>query len=244
MHQARSLLAGALVSLAIVAAAPRTAEEAPEVESPHDAAFLFTYDIRPGQSALFAEGYRQHLEWHRRAQDPWAWHGWMVLTGDHPGRFVNGAFGRRFADFDRRVDPAGDRADARLHVVPFAEPAARQVLRHRPDLGVGPPWNTLPPSPMLEVTRFMVKPGHRRAFEDTLRDGRSAAGNTNADIGSHTWYELVVGGAEPAYLRIIPRGAWADYDRATPRQDLAESVDEIYSETWLYRSQLSYLPSR
>ncbi|MGH8195122.1 MAG: hypothetical protein ACREQ8_12075 [Woeseiaceae bacterium] len=28
---------------------------------------------KPGQAAAFRDGYQSHLEWHRKADDPWVW---------------------------------------------------------------------------------------------------------------------------------------------------------------------------
>ncbi|MEM7352868.1 MAG: hypothetical protein AAF657_18880 [Acidobacteriota bacterium] len=232
----------ATISLTIVLPGTLAADTLAVDDDAGDAAFLFFYDIRPGMSGLFEDGYQRHLAWHHQAGDPWTWSGWTVLIGNQPGRFVNGVFGLRFGEFDHRVDPAGDRADARLHVAPFAKPVARQVLRRRPDLGSGVSWEEQTQAPMLEVTRFAVKPGHRQAFEIALRAWRDTNGASSR--GSVTWYELVVGGSEPTYLRIIPRHAWADYGRDPgPRPEVADTVAEIESETWIYRQDLSYIPT-
>ncbi len=222
----------------------RPADAKPFIDEKAVAAFLFTYEIRAGMTNLFEEGYQRHLEWHRQAQDPLGWYGWIVLTGEHPGRFVDGTFGLLFGAFDGRIDPLGDRADARLHVAPFAEPVSRRVLRRRPELGVGPTWESQTPSPMLEVTRFTIAPGYRDDFEEAVRTWRDQVAAISDNL-SITWYELVVGGDPSSYLRVTPRHSWSEYDRSSPpRFELPEAVASASSEMWGYRPDLSTFPSR
>src|SRR5690606_1970520 len=77
-----------------------------------EAGMLYSYEPHPGERAGFDEGYRSHLEWHKANRDPLPWYGWDVIAGRRLGQFVDGTFGFAFEALDRRVDPAGDAADA------------------------------------------------------------------------------------------------------------------------------------
>lgn len=105
-----------LAALLPGAHAASAAHPAASTRDSGDAAHLFGYWTRPGQREAFDEGYRRHLAWHRQAGDPLVWYGWYVSDGKRAGMFVDGSFGAPFAAFDRRVDPAGDGADAARNV--------------------------------------------------------------------------------------------------------------------------------
>lgn len=249
-----------LFACLLLAAALPTAHAASPAGSTRDsgdAAHLFGYWPKPGQRAAFDEGYRRHLAWHRQAGDPLVWYGWYVSDGKRAGMFVDGSFGAPFAAFDQRVDPAGDSADAGRNVTPFVEPAFRASYRLRRDLSSGFPLERWQPSPRLQVTRYVVRPGARAAFEQAVRLARAAL---PADAPAHTWYEPVSGDA-PGYLRLVARQGWRDHDRGADDLDallarssdpqakvvaaaLADSVISADIETWEYRVDLSLIPNR
>ncbi|MGX5731771.1 hypothetical protein ACWKWK_14710 [Pseudoxanthomonas beigongshangi] len=227
----------------------------PSTRDSGDAAHLFGYWPKPGQRAAFDEGYRRHLAWHRQAADPLVWYGWYVSDGKRAGMFVDGSFGAPFAAFDQRIDPAGDGADAGRNVTPFVEPAFRASYRLRRDLSSGFPLERWQPSPRLLVTRYVVRPGARAAFERAVRIARAAL---PADAPAHSWYEPVTGDA-PGYLHLVALGGWQDHDRGDAGLDallagspdpqaedaaaaLAAAVLSADTETWEYRADLSLIP--
>src|SRR5215472_18307694 len=69
--------------------------------------------LRPhdGDTVDFEAGYIRHLEWHRKAKDPWKWFGWTVWAGDRQRCFVYATFGHAAASLDHAVDPADDERD-------------------------------------------------------------------------------------------------------------------------------------
>jgi len=214
---------------------PVQAEQNPLVSSRGNAAFLFSYDIKPGMQADFERGYKRHLEWHRNAKDPFTWYGWYVVTGDNAGRFVDGTFGLTFADFDKRVAPLKDLEDAVQNVSPYVNPVNRSVLRLRSDLSSGFQLQEQSPSRMTEVTTFVLKAGQETEFEDAIRSAASTNGPKT------TWYELVSGGAVPTYIRMIPGDGFAMYEDVESF-GVARSISSAHSETWLYVESLSYFP--
>src|SRR5262245_21678170 len=88
------------------------------------AARLVLWRIRSGQEQAFETGYRRHLEWHRAHSDRWAWHDWMLVSGERVGAFLDGTFFHPWTDFDHPVDPAGDAADNERNVEPHADVGA------------------------------------------------------------------------------------------------------------------------
>lgn len=228
----------AIVSLLEIILVGTTARQ-PESAGDPAASFLFVYDIRPGMRTQFEDGYERHLEWHRNAEDPFAWYGWYVTTGDSIGRFIDGTFGLGFDAFDRRVDPAGDRADAERNVAPFVEPVARRVYRWRADLGSASFLEQGRRDAHLDVTTYLVHPGDEGRFEDAVR---SWLADVHADSRVEAWYQLVVGGPMPTYLRVVPRANFAPLQEAAPGPAVGNSVERIRSETWSYQARLSYFP--
>lgn len=220
-----------------------------------DAAHLFAYRAQPGQQAAMEAGYRQHLAWHREHADPLVWYGWTVTDGPNAGLFVDGSFGAPFAAFDQRVDSDGDGADAARHFSPHAVPQFRASYRLRRDLSSAFPLEQWRPTPRMEVTRYVITPGTRGLFEEAIALAKLSL---PADA-AHSWYELVSGG-DAAYLLLIARQGWADYDRpadhldallarsgaaraAVLREKLADAIRSAQTETWEYRPELSLIPA-
>ncbi len=225
------------------------------------AAFLFGYFPTEGAGERFEEGYRRHLDWHEEHGDRLPWYAWYVITGDRIGLFIDGTFGVGFADIDARPDPAGDRADFEQSAGPFARPDFRSVYRVRHDLSSVTPLENRQPSRMVQAIRYRVRPGGQAAFEAAVRaHHESIRGGSNPTAPGYTWYELVSGGEQPAYLLMIPLGSWADLGtaitdlgpfvtgrlendgEAPPGAGASGIVDSILSETWVFRSDLTYLP--
>jgi hypothetical protein len=248
----------ALATLAVSSLAPCLAQPtSPAPSGP--AAFLFAYHPKPGMEQLFAEGYRRHLSWHREKKDALVWYAWSVVTGARSGLFIDGTFGASFAGLDARPEPQADAADFAQTSAPFSEPAFRSVYRLRADLSTGQPLEERRPSPLVEVTHYVLRPGMESRFEGVLVKLRAALAASDEEP-VRTWYELVVGGEHPSYMLMVPRRAWGDYDAAPEPiaallerahgpgaaqgllTDLAASVAEARSETWGYRQDLSYFP--
>src|SRR3712207_695819 len=95
------------------------------------AARIVVIKPKDGMQKQFEEGYKRHLEWHRRNHDPWAWYGWQVVAGSRLGYFIDGTFGHRWEDFGAPVGPAEDAADNALNVAPYGDflSLAHYVLR-------------------------------------------------------------------------------------------------------------------
>lgn len=218
------------------------------------AAHFYFYSPAAGRQDAFEQGYRRHLEWHRRHEDPLAWYGWMVEDGPRAGQFVDASVGEPFAAFDRRVDPAGDAADAARNVLPFATPRARPTYLLRPELGTGTPLENRRPSATMQVSVFHLRPGTEARFERAALAARSTLA-ARSGVPAHTWYRLVVGGKAPQYLLLVARQDWAAYDRyaediasllandAAALADYVAAVRSVDVETWRYRPELSLVPA-
>lgn len=218
-----------------------------------EAAHFFVYRMAPGATAKFEDGYRRHLEWHRRHHDPLARFAWSIEDGERSGYFVDASLGEPFAAFDHRVAEAEDGADFRVTAAPFATPVGRPtyVLLRGPSTGT--PLEAHTPTATMQVTYFQVRPGTEASFERAL-DAAHRVLAALSGAPAHTWYRLVSGGSGPQYLLFVARDGWAGYDRfnrslpdllahdAAALRDYAAAVRSTTTETWRYRPELSVLP--
>lgn len=258
MNRSRSTLAGAL-ALSLSTLTSPCQGETPPPRPPEVAAFLFAYHIKPGLQAQFDEGYRRHLAWHKQKKDTLLWYGWYVTNGERLGLFIDGSFGSSFGAFDQRVEPQADAVDFSQSSAPFCEQASRSTYRLRQDLSTGQPLESRQPSPLVQVTHFVLHPGMENRFEEVL--GKLQAALKRAPAAAiHTWYQLVVGGEQPSYMLMVPRSGWADFDTDPDSissvlmhtygadqargllKNLSEAVDHAQSEMWSYHKDLSYFP--
>ena len=118
--------------------------------------------LRPihGHTMDFEAGYIRHLDWHKRARDPWVWYGWSVTFSERQRWFIYATFGHSGAALDNAVAPAEDEQDNILNVAPHVEYLGNAVYEYLPDLsrGTGEPQ----PSARLEVTTVDLLPGGQR----------------------------------------------------------------------------------
>jgi hypothetical protein len=209
------------------------------------AGFLFSYRPAPGRREAFEEGYARHLGWHEAHADSLDWYAWDVLAGPGLGLFVDGTFGRPFAAFDARVDPAGDARDAAATFGAHGEPVYRRLLVLREDLGTSTPLERGTPTPLVEGLTWTSAPG---TLEEHLGELRSLA--RSRPLQSYTVYEAVAGGADVHWVVMVWRGGFGTFDeRATdPTRTLIDiaaaagdrSVRLVANEIWLYRADLTY----
>lgn len=220
------------------------------------AAFLFEYRPKPEMERRFEDGYRRHLEWHRRNHDTLPWYAWSVTTGDRVGVFIDGTLGIPFSAFDQRIEPAADAVDFDQTASAFATPLARRVYRLRPELSGPAGLDRRTPATDLDVLRLVLNPGSEALFEDPLRRLVQAGSSR-----SLLCYQLVAGGEMPGYLIAIPHRGWGQYEDKQSLSDLlsdqllatgsaassSHTTKEIIarvvvSETWTYRPELSLIP--
>ncbi len=147
-------------------------------------------------------GYVRHLDWHRRAKDPWAWYGYAVLPStERVAWILYATFGRSAAELGSPVAPAEDWSDALTTLFPHAKLLEDGIYEFLPALsrGDGVPTPTL----CAEYTTVELNRGTSKVFEAAL------AGEKSKLQGETLWYRLVVGGNTPRYVRLRPRSSLA-----------------------------------
>ena len=217
-----------------------------------DAAHFYVYRMQPGAAEKFEDGYRHHLDWHRAHRDPLSWYAWTIEDGERSGYFVDASVGEPFAAFDHRVDVAGDGADFRANVAPYATPMGQPAYVLLRAVSTGAPLENLKPSATMQVTHVHVRLGMEARFERALARVHQNL-QKEQDAPAHTWYRLVTGGDTAQYMLLVARDGWSGYDRferslgsllagdEAAQRDMAESVQSATTETWRYRAELSAL---
>lgn len=184
----------------------------PAAARPGPAAQFSTYHVKPGASAAFLRGYREHLEWHLKARDRWPWYVWEVVSGERQGLYVGGSFDHDWAEMERRPKPAEDGAHHEKTIDPHLDRAVSRYLERRADLG-----GRLESfeSPYLAVIEVRVRPGERAAFERAVKSEGSGEGGTGP---AHAWFEVVSGDQHPTYLAFVSLERRADLVAAAPHR--------------------------
>lgn len=248
----RTVLHAALLGLSLAAAGPAAAagSETDSRASGGDLGRLTIIEPKEGMGREFEEGYKRHLEWHRRNDDPWSWLGWTIVMGERPGTFVDASFDHSAADLDAPIAPAEDRADNRLNTLPYAARVETYVVRQRRDLspGLGDPAEHA----MLQLFEYGVDPTRYGDFVEALSELRSS----QSDV-PFTWLEFVNGGEHARFWLLLPAAAFSELSLsgvdllpAALSSGLGEetlgllrsSVRQLRSEVLRFRPELSYSP--
>jgi hypothetical protein len=155
-----------------------------------------------GHSTELEQGYIRHLDWHRKANDPFNWYSYSVWASTERQRWiVYATFGHTAAELNNPVSPAEDERDTVVNVLPHAQFLGNGVYEFLPALSRGTGVPT--PTPRAEYTTVQINHGAERAFEAALAEDQSKLS------GETLWYRLVIGGDSPRYVRLRPRPSLA-----------------------------------
>ena len=167
-------------------------------------------------------GYVRHLEWHRRASDPFGWYSYSVWASTERQRWIIYAtFGHSAAELSNPVAPAEDERDSIVNILPHVQYMGSGIYEFLPAVSRGTGVPT--PTPVAEYTTVDLTYGSERAFESALGDDQQAL------LGETLWYRLVVGGSGSRYVRIRPRLSLANILDERPSQALPVGVHDLVS---------------
>jgi hypothetical protein len=219
------LLMGALLPARLAAQSEKGPYARIAVLRPHD-----------GDTVDFESGYIRHLEFHRKAQDTWAWYGWTIWAGERQRWFVYATFGHSAASLDNPVPPAEDERDNVSNVTPHAEFAGNALYEYLPGLSRGTGEPQL--SARLELTTVDLHPGTAKPFE-------AAVGAEQSKLQGETlWYRMVAGGTAPRYVRLRSRPSLSAILDGVSEQALPDTVTAFLAKTTVeilnLRPTLSY----
>jgi len=223
---------------------------------------VFFVKPKPGSASQLEQARQKHMQFHKRQNDTWAWNTWVIETGEDTGVYVTSTCGHAWKDFDdweKRLGKA-DSADAAAGMGPFEQSSSNGFYVYRPDMSLAAPSN--PPTPVTAVTIFVLHPQTQNAFEDAIKKITAAISKQPDFPKTSGWLQLVNGGEGPTYVLLTQRQGWADF--APPAKSLAEILTEAYgkegadaiyktlrestarqfTQTAIYRADLSYVPAK
>jgi hypothetical protein len=214
------------------------------LESQATVARVVVWEPKPGMEKDFEDGYKRHLEWHRRNGDRWAWDGWTITSGDRDGHFVDGTFFRTWTELDNPVRPAADGADNAVNVAPYASVRAVSVYDELPGLS-----NLRPEQLQLLLMTFCyleVTPGRGEEFEGLIGKAMTAGDRQLPHAVFRSATEV------SRYLVMLPAEHISDLReqaeflsrllQSTAHEGRANLVEHVHEETARHRPELSYAP--
>jgi hypothetical protein len=176
-----------------------------------------------GHSVDWEAGYIRHLEWHRQANDPFAWYSYSVWASTERQRWIIYAtFGHTAAELNSPISPAEDEWDNLINVLPHAQFLGNGIYEFLPALSRG---NGVPtPTLRAEYTTVELNYGTGKPFETALTAEQPKL------QGETLWYRLVVGGNVPRYVRIRPRANLSSILDECADQALPDKVNGFVSK--------------
>jgi hypothetical protein len=201
---------------------------------------------KPGMSAQWEAGRKQHSAFHAAQKDSWPVFVWEIISGENTGSYLSVIPGHHWSEFDsREAFDKLDTADVEKNLGPTSSSSSIRYFAFREDLSRGKPTAT--PAKMRTSTYFAAVKKIIAAIQknnDTVRPSRV--------------YALVNGGQTPTFVLITDRASWADmepqksneailkdaYGDSGPQvlDQLRRSCSKITSELSVYRPDLSYIP--
>lgn len=208
-----------LVSLALFAL-PAFAQDAGG-----NVAMIHCLEVQPGTETRFEEGFKRHLDWHRKQKDTWTWVSWMAATGPETGSVCAGTFGHKWEDFDKPVVSAqADRADALLNFGAFVRKHEATFWTALPDVSRPAPQ----PTPMSAVIFFQARFGMDEEATSLIGDFHQAIGKAGVPW-KYTWYALASGGEGGTYALVLPRADFAAFNPSG--KTFNQVLEEVYGKT-------------
>jgi hypothetical protein len=226
-------------------------------QSPQTISEVHLSTPKPGMTAQWEAGRKQHSAFHAAQKDTWPIFVWQIMTGERTGSYMSVVPNRHWSDYDARATFA--KMDAPQIVKDMGASLASTTLSYytfREDLSLSKPPAT--PAMMRTNTFYTVIPGHTNDFIDAIKKIQAAIQKTNAPLRPSRFYSLANGGDAPTFVQITDRASWADMEpKATVESVLKEaygdsgpqildqfrrSYSKVVTELAVYRPDLSYIP--
>lgn len=213
---------------------------------------------KPGMTAQWESGRKQHSSFHAAQKDTWNVYVWQIMTGERSGSYISATPGRHWSDFDARAAfNKIDAPDVAKSLAPYTASTTLSYYVFRDDLSLTKPSAT--PPTMRTTTYYSVIPGHTNDFTDAIKKISAAIQKSNYPIKPSRWYSLANGGNVPTFVQIVDRSTWADMEPPEKTLEAAlkeaegdsgpqlldqlrRSCSRIVTELSVYRPDLSYVP--
>jgi hypothetical protein len=217
---------------------------------------------KPGSEAQLEQGRKKHMQFHKSQNDTWTWTTFAIETGMNTGVYVTstcGHAGKDFDDWEKRMGKA-DTADATANMSPHEQASWNGFYLYRSDMSLGAA--NRPPTPITAVTIYVLHPGAQNEFMDAIKKINDALAKQPDWPKTSGWLQLVNGGEGPTFVLLNARQNWADFTplpksvqdvvTETYGKDQADSIyktirdstDHLFTESAVYRPDLSYSPAK
>jgi len=207
---------------------------------------MVVWQMKPGMARDFEEGYKRHLDWHRKNNDTWTWRGWTIVSGEHFGYFVDGTFFHTWKELDTPVSPAADSADNGVNVMPYAEIRSAAFYEAVPALTNLSSQQLA--APLLTFYYLDVQPSRGAEFESLMKDALSNVHNNAAHYvllrpaNGVTEYLLLLTAEKESDLGTQAAFMGHLLQAVARNAKQAPIVGRFRTETASYRSELSNAP--
>lgn len=234
--------------------------QAGNTENANNVCRVYFIKPKPGMEAQLEQGRMKHMQFHKSQNDTWTWNVYLIQTGLNTGTYVTSTCGHAWKDFDdweKRMGQA-DAADAATSMGQFIQSQTNGFYAYRSDMSRAP-MNALS-APMSAVTIFVLRPGTQTGFSDAIKKVNEALAKQPDRPKNSGWLQLMNGGEGPEFVLLSARQGWADYaplaktipdvlneaygkDAADALEKTLSSAEEhTFTETAVYRPDLSYVP--
>ena len=220
------------------------------------------YFVKPkmGAVAQWEQARKHHVQFHQQHNDTWTWYTYQIVTGENTGNYVTSTCGHAWKDFDEweKKMGAADATDADASMGPFEVSNTNSFDVYRAEMSMAP--GNRPPTPMAAVTVYVLHPLATDSFTAAITKIKAALEKQPNWPKNGGWLQLANGGEVPVFVLLSDKQGWADYapleksvreavTEAYGKEEadallktLRDSTAHIYTETAVYRPDLSYLP--
>ena len=241
----------ALIVTLLLLATSVLAQSSPQVVSE-----VYVTTIKPGMTAQWEAGRKEHSAFHAAQKDTWSVLVWQILTGERSGSYMSSSPGHNWKDFDaREAFNKTDLPNVEKNMGASTAGSVKAYYVYRDDLSLTKPPS--PPAKMRTTASYSVIPEHVNDFLDAVKKINAAIQKTNYPVKPSRWYQLANGGDVPTYVLVTDRASWSDmepqdkkledalkeaYGDSGALDQLRRSCHRITTEMSVFRADLSYMP--
>lgn len=195
---------------------------------------FFAYEIKPGKTAQFNNGFRRNIEWHQQQKDDWSWYAWFVIHGNRKGTFIDGTPNHKWSDFDGwKISSAENIKYNDLDFTEYIEKTVETgTWKYLWEFSTNPIPNLK--ATYLQVFYFTLKPGATLEFEKYIGQRKP-----KYEIN---WFKDVLNGSTK-YILQIPHNNWGSFLNSEvlyfDHPDLSRLVAEMTSEVLQFHPRLT-----
>lgn len=183
---------------------------------------------KPGMTAQWEAGRKQHSAFHAAQKDTWSILVWEILTGERTGAYMMSSPGHNWKDFDARdAFNKIDGPDVAKNMASYTAGSTTAYYVYRDDLSLTKPPSS--PAKMRTTASYTVIPERLNDFTDAIKKINAALQKTNYPVKPSRWYALANGGEAPTFVLVTDRASWADME--PPEKKLEDALKEAYGDS-------------